>query len=144
MCHTLRQYQATDLNDVLNSWHKANGLAHPFLAEDFISNERHNIEHLYLPNADTWVLEYNDKVVGFIALIGNEIGGLFVDPLFHKKGFGKALMVKAKSLHKSLELDVFEQNAFAKAFYARQGFVLKTQSIHASTGQPVLRLMYVQ
>ncbi len=132
MCHIVRQYQKPDLNDLLNSWNKANRLAHPFLSEAFINQERENIEHVYLPNADTWVLEYNNKVVGFIALIGNEIG------------FGAALMHKAKSLHKSLELDVFERNLLARKFYVRQGFDLKTQSIHGATSQPVMRLMYVQ
>lgn len=138
----IRQYQSKDLDDLLFAWDKANRLAHPFLTEAFIQQERHNIEHLYLPNADTWVAENNHRVVGFIALIHNEVGGLFLHPDFHGSGLGKALMDKANHLHSALELDVFKANALGRAFYQHYGFSQQSESIHEATGQPVLRLVY--
>ncbi len=57
MNHIIREYQTTDLNDILTAWESASRLAHPFLQEDFLEQERHNIPHLYLPNAETWVIE---------------------------------------------------------------------------------------
>ncbi|MDH3326956.1 MAG: GNAT family N-acetyltransferase, partial [Gammaproteobacteria bacterium] len=63
-----------------------------------------------MPNADTWVTVDNEKIIGFIALIGNEVGGLFVDPDYHGSGLGKALMDKATNLYATLELDVFKEN----------------------------------
>lgn len=47
--------------------------------------ECHNIANVYLPNAGTWVWESDGRVVGFISLPGNEVGGIFVDPKFHDK-----------------------------------------------------------
>jgi len=142
MTLSIRHYQHSDLKALLTSWDKANRLAHPFLSEAFIQQERHNIEHLYLPNADTWVATRHNTVVGFVALIGNEVGGLFVHPENHGNGCGKALMDKASSLHGTLELDVFEANKLGRAFYNRYGFNQGKKSIHQATGQPILRLVY--
>ena len=81
--HTIRQYLETDLDDVLSAWENANKLAHPFLKADFVDQVRKDIPALYLPNADTWVIEDDfdetaeSKVVGFIALMGNEVEQYF-------------------------------------------------------------------
>lgn len=138
----VRQYQTNDLNDLLSAWENANRLAHPFLTKAFVKQEKSNIEHVYLPNADTWIVESNHKVMGFVALIGNEVGGLFVDPSAHGLGLGKALMDKASSLHRTLELDVFKANNIGRSFYRRYGFSEKVESIHEATGNPVMRLVY--
>jgi len=139
---SIRQYQDSDLNTLLSVWDNANRLAHPFQSEAFIKQERQNIQHLYLPNADTWVAESNNKVMGFIALIGNEVGGLFVDPSVHGQGLGQTLMDNANSLHDTLELDVFKANSLGRRFYSRYGFSEKAESIHQATGKPVIRLVY--
>ena len=41
---------------------------------------RHDNPNLYLPNAETWVADCNGTIVGFIALIGNEIGAVVREP----------------------------------------------------------------
>ena len=139
---SIRQYQPRDLEELLSVWDISNRFAHPFLTDEFLEQERPNIENMYLPNADTWVIEKNSKVVGFIALLGNEVGGLFVDPSAHGFGLGKALMDKASSLHEILELDVFKANSLGRSFYSRYGFSEKVESIHEATGNPVIRLIY--
>ena len=136
----IRPYHQSDLTDVLIAWDAASRLAHPFLNEQFLIQERKNIQDLYLPNADTWVAEVDDTVVGFISLVGNEVGGLFLHPDHHGKGLGRALMDKARSLHNHLELEVFVNNRIGRNFYARYGFVLMEEKIHAETGLQVLRL----
>ena len=136
----LRQYRASDLDDLLTVWAAASVVAHPFLPPDFLAAERHNISNLYLPNADTWVWETDGRVVGFLALIGNEVGGLFVDPTRQKTGIGRALIDHARTLHEELEVEVFRDNAIGRAFYARYGFVPKNEATHEATGFPILRL----
>ncbi|WP_298868654.1 GNAT family N-acetyltransferase, partial [uncultured Gimesia sp.] len=117
----IRKYQAADLDDLMSAWESASRLAHPFLKEDFLDQERHNIPNLYLPNAETWVVEEAGQVIGFIALMGNEVGAIFVKPDFHGTGAGKALMDKAQELHGDLEVEVFKENTIGQKFYARYG-----------------------
>lgn len=143
MAHTIRQYAEGDLDGVLSSWENASRVAHPFLTKEFLDKERYNIPNVYLPNADTWVVDLEGRVVGFIALLGNEVGALFVEPAFHGTGAGRALMDKAQDLHGDLEVEVFEANSIGRKFYARYGFEPLTQKNHEETGNEVLRLKFV-
>ena len=136
----IRQYQPSDLDGVMSAWESATKVAHPFLEESFLETERYNIPNVYLPNTDTWVAEVNGDVVGFIALMGNEVGAIFLDPAFHGTGIGRSLMDKAQSLHETLEVEVFEANAIGRSFYDSYGFTLLAKSLHGPTDQKVLRL----
>jgi putative acetyltransferase len=142
MAHSIRQYEDSDLNDVLSSWENASRLAHPFLTSEFLDLERHNIPKVYLPNADTWVAEHNGEVIGFIALIGNEVGAIFVQPEYHGTGVGRALMDKAQALRGDLEVEVFEANSIGRRFYANYGFEPLSKKVHAETGNVLLRLKF--
>ena len=126
----IREYEQDDLADVLRAWETASAIAHPFLTEEFLAQERRNIPELYLPNAETWVAERDGKVIGFIALLGNEVGAIFLNPEFHGQGVGRAMMDKAQELRGSLELDVFKENNVGRNFYAKYGFEIMSESVH--------------
>lgn len=136
----IRKYQPADCEDVLKVWAKASALAHPFLSKEFIELERHNIPKVYLPNAETWVWEADGRVVGFISLLGNEVGAIFVDPEFHRTGIGQALIDRARALRGDLEVEVFKRNLSGRAFYEKLGFKLMHQKVHDQTGFEVMRL----
>ncbi len=138
----IRPYQSQDLNDLLSSWERASHLAHGFMSKSFFDQERHNIPNLYLPNADTWVAVVEHRVVGFIALIGNEVGGLFVDPQYHGTGCGKALMDKAQALHGGLEVHVFQDNIIGRQFYDRYGFVAVAEEVFEQTSYLILHMVF--
>lgn len=139
---TIRQYQTSDLAAVLDSWEVATRLAHAFMTDEFIAQERKNVAEIYIPNTDTWVAEIDGVVQGFIALIGNEVGAIFLQPNWHGKGVGKALMDKAQALHGILEVEVFQENSIGRAFYQRYGFEFLEHTLHEPTGQLVLRLRF--
>ena len=142
MAIEIRRYRDNDLEAMLTAWENASRLAHPFMSDAFFIQERKNIPELYLPNAKTWVALYDGRVAGFIALIGNEVGGLFVEPSLHGQGLGKALMDKARSLHDVLDVEVFKDNAIGRAFYARYGFQFQQEKIFEPIGDTLLRLRY--
>ena len=107
-----------------------------------LSLQRKNVAEVYLPNTDTWVAEVDGDVMGFIALMGSEVGAIFLQPSHHGKGIGKALMDKAQSLHGNLEVEVFKENTIGRNFYSKYGFELLEEKFHEPTGQKLLRLKY--
>jgi putative acetyltransferase len=138
----IRKYRPADGDAVLNVWAAASALAHPFLGRDFLERERRAIPEVYLPVADTWVWEVEGRVVGFISLLGSEVGAIFVDPAVQRSGIGRALLDHARQRRGALEVEVFTDNLDGRAFYTRYGFELMHSRIHAETGFEVLRLRY--
>jgi len=138
----IRKYEQSDLEAVLTSWETATRLAHPFMTNEFIAQERINVAEIYLPNTDTWVVEINGNVEGFISLMANEVGAIFLQPDCHGEGIGKALMDKAQELHGDLEVEVFKENSIGRKFYSRYGFEQLEEKLHEPTDQQVLRLKF--
>lgn len=136
----IRPYADGDLEDVLDVWYRASRLAHSFLGYEFFSRERRAIADRWLPMAQTLVYEAEKTVAGFIALIGNEVGAIFVDPEVQRRGIGRALMDRARESRPFLELDVFADNEVGRRFYAAYGFEEIGRHTHEDTGFLVLRL----
>ena len=136
----IRKYGAEDLAELLDVWYEAAQLAHPFWTHDFFEQERRNISQEFLPVAETWVFESEGLVVGFIALLGNEVGGIFVAPTQHGQGIGRALMDHARASRDHLELEVFEANEIGRAFYDAYGFAVVGEQLDEKTGLRLLRL----
>lgn len=139
----IRKYKQSDLSELLDVWLQANAAAHPFMDEAFIKKEKDNIRDLYLPNTITWVYPNKDGLDGFISMMGNEVGAIFVRPEKHGLGFGKALMDHVSQIHKELEVEVFKNNKIGRAFYNRYGFKFMREYIHEETGMVVLRMKYM-
>lgn len=136
----IRKYRPEDCDEVLSVWSAATALAHPFLSERFLEFERREIRNVHLPKAATWVWEADGHVVGFISLLGNEVGAVFVDPRFQRAGIGWALMDHARALRGELEVEVFRDNRIGRTFYAKYGFEPMLQRVHEPTGFQVVRL----
>lgn len=138
----IRKYQSADFKQMIHAWRSASELATPFLDEAFLEQEELNIRDIYIPNTETWVYDLDGTVVGFIALAGNEVGAIFLDPVHHGKGIGRQLMDHAAKLHKHLVLDVFKENKVGQRFYFRYGFEIIREHLHEETGKMLLRLEY--
>jgi ribosomal protein S18 acetylase RimI-like enzyme len=62
--------------------------------------------------------------VAFLGIQGDFIDRLYVDPKYHRRGIGQALMDYAKTLSPShLWLYTHLANKMARAFYEKNGFV---------------------
>ena len=136
----IRPYAGDDLDELLDVWYQASLIAHSFLTEEFLATERRQIAEHWLPLAKTMVYETEGRVVGFLALVGNEVGAIFVDPSFQGRGIGRALMDRARESCPFLELNVLEANAIGRRFYDAYGFEFVDRHVGEATGQPELRL----
>jgi putative acetyltransferase len=71
-----------------------------------------------------WVADEGGVVVGFIAFTPTFVEHLHLHPDYQDQGLGVALLEKAKAAAPGeLSLWTFQQNARARHFYEREGFV---------------------
>ena len=138
----IRKHRKEDLEDILDIWYQASTLAHPFLDDAFVEKVKKDMRELYIPGSETWVYEENGLIIGFIGMMGNEIGGLFVMPNHHSKGVGRQLLAFISELHEELEVEVFEKNKIGRAFYDKYGFKIIKEHIHKESNQAMLRMKF--
>ena len=138
----IRKHTENDLDKIINIWNKASTLAHPFLEINFVEKVKKDMREIYIPNSETWIYEENSSVIGFISMLDNEIGGLFVMPNHHSKGIGTQLVNFVNEIHSELEVEVFEKNIIGRAFYNKYGFEQTRQYFHTESKNEVLRLTY--
>lgn len=73
-----------------------------------------------------WVAETGGEVVGFVALDGDEVTWLYVDPAHYRRGIGRALLRHAVEAAPGaqVEVDVLAGNPAAEGLYLGEGFVI--------------------
>ncbi|KJS25820.1 MAG: hypothetical protein VR75_09540 [Hyphomonadaceae bacterium BRH_c29] len=138
----IRPYTDHDTDAVVSIWRAASELAHPFLSVPFLDAEAENVRNVYPKFAEIWMLEDDGKPIGFIALLGAEVGAIFLQPEHHGKGHGRAMMDFAVSKKGAVTLDVFKANATGRAFYDRYGFQQVGEYVHEASGQATLKLAF--
>jgi putative acetyltransferase len=136
----IRRYKTEDTDTLIAIWDNAEALAHPFLPSEVRDQVRNDMRNLYLPNAETWVLEDNGALVGFIAMIEKEIGGLFLDPSRQGKGMGSQMVDHVVSLKGPLTVEVFKHNKIGVRFYKRYGFEVIGEGTFGVTGDKTIKM----
>jgi putative acetyltransferase len=120
---TIRGYRAADMEALSAIWFDASRIAHPFIGEARLREQRVLIETIYLPQAETLVAVHRGEPAGFISLMDDFVGGLFVSPHHQGAGIGRTLIQHAIESREELRLEVYTANAGACAFYRSLGFV---------------------
>lgn len=131
----------TDTGAVIDIYLFASRIAHWFLSEETHRKAADAVRDTYLPMAETHVFCNGGTVLGFIALIGNEVGGFFVAPDHQGRGIGRALMDHAATRRDRLELDVFARNTAGRRFYERYGFINHGERPDDTFGETVVRMV---
>lgn len=140
----IRKYTSNDVESVVDVWSQASVQAHSFLSPEFVVKAQRDLRKVYLPVTETWVYEIDDNIVGFISMLNNEIGGLFVLPQFQGKGIGAALVNFVASKFSELEVEVFDRNSIGRGFYEKYGFKLVKIYFHNESNETVRRLSFVR
>ncbi len=118
----IRAYRPDDNTALTEIWHEASRIAHGFLGKETLLAHRKLVSETYLPGAETWVACVDTVPVGFLGLLEDFIGGLFISPEWQGQGIGQALVLHGLSLRSCLRLDVYAANEAALRFYLRMGF----------------------
>jgi ribosomal protein S18 acetylase RimI-like enzyme len=140
----IRRYEPADRDACLRIWRAASEVGHPFLTAADLDRQAVAVRDIYLPQAETWVfVEAGGRVAGFIGLLGDLVGGLFVDPACHRAGVGRALVKHAARRKGALSVEVYEANVSARSFYRKVGFVETGRREFDDEGRPLplIRMM---
>lgn len=133
----IRPYENEDRDLLLDIWLAASRIGHSFLGEDDLSAQKRLVRDIYLPKAENWIAVKNRTPLGFIGLLENFIGGLFVAPEACRRGVGTALVDHALGIKGTLEVEVYAANPVAVSFYRSRGFVETARRAHDDEGRPL-------
>ncbi|PWC62002.1 GNAT family acetyltransferase [Azospirillum sp. TSH58] len=133
----IRSSRPDDAPALFAVWLAAVRSTHDFLSEEDIGFYADLVRDQYLPAAALLVaVDGDDRPVGFLGMTGRKIDTLFVDPAWHGRGIGRALVARALEGGPELTVDVNEQNGAARAFYRRLGFREVGRSALDDSGRP--------
>ncbi|TVU59654.1 GNAT family N-acetyltransferase [Paenarthrobacter nitroguajacolicus] len=131
--------QAVDAGDypaLLALWRRSVEATHAFLTAADVDEIEQDVA-AYLPQMpDLRVAVEGGTLVGFIAVSGATVEMLFVDSDAQGRGIGSALLQAAAAGHDAVRVDVNEQNASGRAFYAARGFSEVGRSEVDGEGRP--------
>lgn len=134
---TIRDKRPEDVASLYAAWRSAVEATHDFLAPADLAAISTMVRDEYLPGAALRVVEDEQgQVIGFLGRTDDAIDALFVAPTAHGKGYGHALLRDAVQGLSTVRVDVNEQNASGRAFYARQGFQVVGRSERDGAGLP--------
>ncbi|MBZ9823241.1 GNAT family N-acetyltransferase [Mesorhizobium sp. CA4] len=80
------------------------------------------IRDILLPNQQVTVADAGGRIVGFIAIGGEWVEQLYLDPAWTGRGIGSRLLAQAIAGMSLVKLHCFQANTGARRFYERHGF----------------------
>jgi len=133
----IRLGEAGDVPRALAIWRAAVDATHGFLSPADRAEIDTIVAEQFLPHAPLWLVEGDAGTVqGFLAMDGEMIDALFVDPAAHGRGFGTALVAHALMLSPDALVDANEQADNALPFYLARGFKVIGRSETDPQGRP--------
>lgn len=132
---TIRKASPDQFPHLSDLWLDASLSAHAFIDAAYWTANKQAMESQYLPSSEVHVCLQHDSVVGFIAMVDDDLAALFIDPSRQGSGCGKLLLDHAKSTRDAIALNVFARNENAIAFYRKQGFTIQSEQIDEPTGE---------
>lgn len=130
----IRLMTDNDMDSVIDIWLAASKEAHHFIPQEYWESKEKDMRSVYLPMAETYVLEEAAGIVGFISTVQHALAALFVHPREQGKGYGRALLQSVKERSPKLELKVYKENENAFRFYSSHGFSVDEETVDEDTG----------
>jgi ribosomal protein S18 acetylase RimI-like enzyme len=101
------------------------------------------VAQVLVHRSEVYIAELDGRVVGFAALRDDHLDHLYVHPDHQNRGAGTALLRQVMSDRPNgLRLWVFQQNAQARRFYERHGFMLLEQTDGAANEERTPDALY--
>jgi len=129
----IRAALPTDNEALAELWLAVSIRSQNFIEKNYWISQKSEMIHKYLPLAETWILENDEKIAGFVSMENNYLDALFIKSEEQRKGYGKALLDHVKENRNFIDLKVYTKNQAAMDFYTREGFVIVNTEANPDT-----------
>ncbi|WP_226082487.1 GNAT family N-acetyltransferase [Mycetocola spongiae] len=117
-------------------WRAAVEATHAFLTPADIAGYEGRLLRDYFPQVTLAVAQRGEQILGFSGTHAGNLEMLFIDPAWHGRGVGSALLAEARGRFPALTVDVNEENPAAVGFYLARGFIRIGRSATDGEGRP--------
>lgn len=131
----IRKYEEEELDDIIELWYKVSIKAHDFISYDYWESGKSEMKEKYIPMSETYVIEEDKKIIGFISMVQDYLAAIFIDIEYQNKGYGKTLLDYIKTQKNHIELKAYKKNSKTINFYLKNGFKVKEESVDEETGE---------
>ena len=138
----IRNFRPDDSERLTEIWYNVSITAHSFIPSEMWDAHKEELRNKYLPSSETWVAEENSELLGFISVLGNYIGGLFIAENRQGMGIGTKLIEQVKLLKRQLYVGVYSKNEGARKFYGKNGFSYLNEEVQTETGEIIINMTY--
>lgn len=130
----IRKFETKDTKRVMQIWLEANLEAHDFVPGGYWLSQYQSVEK-QLVQADVYVYEQSEEILGFVGMVDDYLAGIFVDKKCRSIGIGKALLECVKKNYPAFSLNVYQKNKRAADFYLREGLSVVSKGIDEDTAE---------
>jgi GNAT superfamily N-acetyltransferase len=102
------------------------------------------IRDIVLPRQQVTVAEAGEEIVGFIAVSGDWVEQLYLDPAWTGQGIGSRLLMDATAALPVVKLHCFQANTGARRFYERHGFRAESFGDGTTNEEGLPDILYVR
>lgn len=131
----IRKYRENEIEDIVELWYEVSIKAHDFISDDYWEAGKVEMKEKYIPISDTYVIEDDEKIIGFISMVQDYLAAIFINISYQNKGYGKRLLDYIKTQKDYIELRAYKKNNKTVEFYLRNDFHIKEESIDEETGE---------
>lgn len=129
----VRLFAENDIDSMVEIWLAGSKEAHRFIPSEYWESNRSVMQETYLPMSQSYVLEAEGALAGFISMVDDYLAALFVSPAEQGKGYGKILLNYVKNQKETITLKVYQENDHAVRFYQKNGFVIASEAVDENT-----------
>jgi len=120
---TLRRAVLSDMQAVARLHRHVRTACLPYLPDLHTADEDLvYFQDIVFPGSTIWLAEARDHMVGFATAKDEWLDHLYIEPAWHGRGVGSALLLAVQEGRLRLDLWTFQQNAAARRFYEARGF----------------------
>lgn len=138
----IRALKSTDIPLIQDIYYRSNIESGLNIPDEYFQRDKIKYTNETLHKCENLIYEVSGQAIGIISISHNYIEGLFVDPLFWKKGIGTALLKSAIAKTGELRLQVYQDNSRAVELYRKNGFLIIGGGICQMTGLSYFEMVY--